>query len=102
MANAVQELAKRTPGKEAMAIESFAKALMMVSVCVCLLQLLFTCFVVFVYLSSVLLKCMFFSYCVWLFLLFTDFVVFVLFVNIGVYLFLCLSLMTLCAPVPPL
>ena len=35
MANAVQELAKRTPGKEAMAIESFAKALMMVSVCVC-------------------------------------------------------------------
>ena len=44
MANAVQELAKRTPGKEEMAIESFAKALMMVSVCVCLLQLLFTCF----------------------------------------------------------
>ena len=35
MANAVYELAKRTPGKEAMAIESFAKALMMVSVCVC-------------------------------------------------------------------
>ena len=34
MANAVHELAKRTPGKEAMAIESFAKALMMVSVCV--------------------------------------------------------------------
>ena len=68
MANAVQELAKRTPGKEAMAIESFAKALMMVSVCVCvcvcvcLLPLLFTCFVVFVYLSFVLLKCMFFSY----------------------------------------
>ena len=53
MANAVQELAKRTPGKEAMAIESFAKALMMVSVCVCLLQLLFTCFVVFVDMSCV-------------------------------------------------
>ena len=35
MANAVHELAKRTPGKEAMAIESFAKALMMVSVYVC-------------------------------------------------------------------
>lgn len=29
MANAVQELAKNTPGKEALAIESFAKALMM-------------------------------------------------------------------------
>lgn len=33
MANAVAELAIRTPGKEAVAMESFAKALRMVSLC---------------------------------------------------------------------
>lgn len=36
MANAVSLLAAKTPGKEAMAIESFARALRMVSVCLCL------------------------------------------------------------------
>ena len=45
MANAVQNLAAQTPGKEAIAIESFAKALRQVSCVMCIEVVCSICFV---------------------------------------------------------